>query len=192
MVGKTDKYSAMSACPSEEIAAYIDGELGTALEADMDAHFSVCQVCSFELNQQKRFLMELDAGLSCGDTIKLPHNFAKVIVANAESNVNGLRCSGERYDAFFVCAGLALFTLFVLGPDASRIIAGFGQIFEQMTIIGGFFGHLVYSLFWGVVIVIRSVAAQTSFDMVYALIMPFVAIISLAAASKRILRMRRI
>ena len=187
-----DNYLTASDCSTEEIAAYIDAELELAREIELEAHFSTCKTCSFELNEQKRFLRDLDASLNCEEPLELPANFTKIIVANAESNVSGLRRPGERYNALFICVGLTLFVLFVLGPEASRVIAGIWQIFEQMAIVGGFFGHLVYSLFLGVVIIIRSVAAQTSFDAVFTLLMTAVIIISVGAASKRVLRMRRV
>jgi hypothetical protein len=187
-----DKYLAASGCSIEEIAAYIDGELETAREAEMEAHFSTCRSCSFELNEQKRFLRDLDASLNCEEPIELPANFTKVIVANAESNVSGLRRPGERYNALFICAGFILFALFALGPEASRVIAGIGQIFEQMAIVGGFFGHLVYSLFLGIIIIIRSIAAQASGETIFGPAMSVVIILSLAAASKRVLSMRRV
>ena len=191
-MGKMDNYLQPSNCSTEEIAAYIDGELEKAREAEMDAHFSSCKTCAFELNEQKRFLRDLETSLNFGEPIELPANFTRVIVANAESNVSGLRRPGERYNALFICAGLMLFVLFALGPEASRVIAGAGQIFEQMAIVGGFFGHLVYSVFLGIVIIIRSIAAQTSFDTAFTLAMTVVIVLSLAAASKRVLSMRRI
>jgi hypothetical protein len=179
-------------CPTEEIAAYIDGELDAAREIELEAHFSECTVCSFELNEQKRFLRDLDASLNCEEPLDLPVNFTKVIVTNAESSVSGLRRSNERYNALFICAGLTIFVLFALGPEASRVIAAVGQILEQIAIVGGFFGHIVYSVFLGVVIILRSMAAQTSFDLVFTLAMCVIIIFSLTAVSKRVLRMRRV
>ena len=63
-------------CPSNEIAAYIDGELSLSHELELDAHFAHCQVCSNELNQQKLFLRQLDASLKHESELELPENFA--------------------------------------------------------------------------------------------------------------------
>src|SRR5690349_12215641 len=107
-------------CPSYEIAAYIDGELDQSRELELSMHFAACDVCSQELNQQKQFLCELDAGLK--GEIELPSDFAKTVIANAESTVSGLRRPRERFNALFICAALSLFALFALGPDAGKVL----------------------------------------------------------------------
>src|SRR2546421_46883 len=112
------------ACPLDEIASYIDGELDAPREMELDAHFSQCAACSDELNLQKQFLCSLESSLKHESELELPPNFTKQIVANAESTVSGLRRPRERFNALFICAGLMLFILFALGPDAGRVIDG--------------------------------------------------------------------
>ena len=161
-------YTNNSTCPSDEIAAYIDGELDASRELELDAHFLTCSACSDEIKQQKQFLCELDANLRDAGEIDLPANFTKTIVANAESTVSGLRRPRERFNALFICAGLFLFALFALGTDASRVFRGLAVAFDQIAAVGGFFGHLVYSVFLGVAIIVRSLAAQLRFDLLIA------------------------
>lgn len=178
-------------CLSDEIAAYIDGELEPQRELELEMHMADCAFCRSELNEQKRFLRELDASLKGENDLVLPDDFTRLIVTNAESNVSGLRRPGERFNAFFICAGLALFVLFAIGPDASAMAAGLSQVMDQSLAVGGFFGHLVYSLFLGVVIILRSTAAQVDLGTVYALAMSVVIVLSLTAASKRAAKIRR-
>lgn len=151
-------------CPTDEIAAYIDGELNQSRELELDVHFAGCSKCTADLNDQKQFLQSLDLSLKQDKEIDLPENFTKVVVANAESNVSGLRRPSERYNALFVCAGLLLFVLFALGADATRLFDGVVSFAEQVAAVGGFFGHLIYSFFVGLTIIVRSVASQTRFD----------------------------
>src|SRR5438445_5520441 len=102
-------------CPTDEIAAYIDGEMDAAREFELETHLAACEICSLELNQQKQFLASLNSSLKHEGDLELPANFTKLIVANAESTVSGLRRPRERFNAMFICAGLFLFALFALG-----------------------------------------------------------------------------
>src|SRR5258706_6639597 len=178
-------------CPTDDIAAYIDGEMSPMRELEMDAHLAGCDICSLELNQQKQFLCGLNSSLKHEDEIELPPNFTKLIVANAESTVTGLRRPRERFNAIFICAGLFLFALFALGAEGGKALDSISNIFEQITAVGGFFGHLIYSVFIGVAIILRSVAAQFRVDALAAAVAAGLFAVSLTAISRRVLRMRR-
>lgn len=142
-------------CPVDEIAAYIDGELAASREMELDLHFAGCSSCNQELNQQKQFLQSLELSLK-EEAVELPPDFAKIVVANAESNVSGLRRPRERYNAIFISAALGLFVLFALGAQA-------GVLVDQVTAVGSFFGHLIYSFFIGLTIIARNLASQFEF-----------------------------
>lgn len=181
-----------SRCPSEEIAAYIDGELIPNREIELDAHFVECSICADELNQQKQFLCQLDLSLKQGTDLDLPADFTKTIVANAESTVSGLRRPRERFNALFICAALFLFVLFASGPDAERFLNGVSVVFDQIMAVGSFFGHLIYSVFIGVSIILRSFAAQVRYDMAIAVVLTAISAVSLMFISRRVLRIRRV
>jgi len=178
-------------CPSDEIAAYIDGELDVTREIYLDAHLVTCAACSEELNLQKQFLCELDAGLRVEGEFSLPADFTKTIVANAESTVSGLRRPREQFNALFICAGLFLFALFTLGADAAKIFNGLVVAVEQVAAVGSFFGHLVYSIFLGLAIVVRSFAVQFRFDLIIAVLLTAAIAASLMFASRRARRLLR-
>ena len=146
----------LSACPSDEISAYIDGELTGPREIELDLHFASCPACNHELNELKQFLRGLDDTLRLEGDLELPKDFTKIVVANAESSVTGLRRPRERFNAIFICAGLSLFILFALGAQA-------GTLLDQIAAVGGFFGHLIYSFFIGLAIIVRSIASQSEF-----------------------------
>ena len=181
-----------NSCPTDEIAAYIDGELSLEHESEMDIHLAGCPICSHQLTQQKQFLCGLNSSLKNECEIELPANFTKLIVAGAESTVSGLRKPRERFNAIFICAGLSLFVLFAMGAEAGKVFASVAVIIEQISAVGSFFGHLAYSVFVGVVMVLRSLAGQFRLDAVMvALVVGFLAV-TVMFFSRKLLRMRRV
>ncbi|MFT3744714.1 MAG: zf-HC2 domain-containing protein [Pyrinomonadaceae bacterium] len=178
-------------CPTHEISAYIDGELDLVRELELESHFASCELCSEELNQQKQFLCSLNSSLKQEREIELPKDFTKHIVANAESNVSGLRGSRERYNAMFICAALFLFVLFAMGAEADKMFQSAYGFLGQSAAVLGFFGHLVYSLFVGVVIVVRSFASQFRLDVVVVMAVAGFFAAALMLVSRKVLSMRR-
>jgi len=147
-----------------EIAAYIDGELLSREELELEMHLVVCRHCSEELNEQKKLLCALDYALENEVEIKLPANFTRVVVANAESKVNGLRQPQERSKALFVCAALFLLVLLGLGGETETVLNTFGKFAEQFLAVGGFVWNLIYDVSVGAAIVLRSLSSQFIFN----------------------------
>ncbi len=181
-----------SECPSFEIAAYIDGELDPARESDLGQHFAACAVCSAELNQQKHFLCTLSSSLMHEQEIELPRDFAKTIVANAESSVNGLRRPRERFNAVFICATLFLFGLFALGAESGGGIGRLIDIYEKLSAAAGFFAHATYSFLLGLGFVVRTLGEQTHIPVAVSLLSVMLFSIVLILVSSRWIRFRRI
>jgi hypothetical protein len=144
-----------------DIAAYLDGELLADRELSLEMHLAGCSECGDELNLQKQLLLGLDDGLKNGADIELPPDFARVIVANAESTVAGLRRSRERFNALFIGGGLGLFVLLSFGVGA-----GTSLFFEQMSAVASFVGHFFYDLFVGVVVILRTAASHFRSDVI--------------------------
>jgi hypothetical protein len=145
-------------CPSADIAAYIDGELSPDAELFLEHHFANCRVCSTELNEQKHFLNALNSSLT--PDLEIPADFTKRIVANADSNVSGLRRRSEWLHAMFVCAGLLFFVLFTLGANARGAFLPFFDIAGRIAAVFVFAFHLVYDITFGVVVILRTIVAQ--------------------------------
>jgi len=150
-------------CPRTEIAAYIDGELTSREEFDLELHFAGCDVCAGELNEQKKLLCALDFALDDRDEFELPENFTKVVVANAESNVKGLRCPRERNRALLVFAALGLFVFLGLGAETSKTFAAAGAITEQLFAVGSFIVHFVHDIAVATTVIFRSLCLQFVF-----------------------------
>lgn len=180
------RYSQLeNACQSADISSYIDGELSPSRELELELHFSGCESCLAELNLQKKFLIALDHALESEEEIDVPANFTQVVVANAESRVNGLRRPAERFHAFFVCFGLFLVIIFALGSSGSR--TAFDALFvvlDKVTAVGSFAAHVAYDIAIGAVIVIRSLASQVVFGSSLTLLFPGLAAVYLFVVSR--------
>lgn len=160
MISQTSKIE----CPRSELAAYIDGELSPHKEIELEKHLAACRICASELNEQKRFLCALDFALEGKKEFALPENFTKIVVANAESKVSGLRSPKERLDAIFVIAALFLTFLLSLGGEVRNVAATFVQFGEQLLTVGGFTWHLVYNIAFGTAILLRSISSQVVYN----------------------------
>jgi predicted anti-sigma-YlaC factor YlaD len=191
LVNTTDNAFGPETCAAVDIAAYLDGELSFEDERELEDHFSICSNCSEELNHQKQFLCCLDASLKNEHDLELPPDFARSVVANAEANVTGLRRPSEVYNSLFVCAALALFILFAAGAGANEILGRAYDVIDRVTIVGGFFTHLVYDIFLGIAIVVRSFAAQFRVDIIMAVLLSIFLAAPTVFLSRKVLRVGR-
>ena len=178
-------------CPSDDIAAYIDGELSLAHELELDGHFADCPVCNGELNQQKQFLRHLDISLQHENEIELPANFTKQIVANAESTVSGLRRPRERFNAAFICAGLALFALFAMGAEAGNLVSKLTVVLEKTAAVADIFGHAVYSFFVGMAVIVRTLASEFQIGLATVIALFLIFTVFYLFVSRKVLSARR-
>lgn len=119
-----------------------------------------CRVCALELNQQKALLCALSASQFSQGEIELPKNFTKVVVANAESRVGGLRGSSERFNAAAISFVLLLLALFALGADARNEFTGLLSLAEKTVAVAWFVSHLAYDVSIGTIVILRSLTGQ--------------------------------
>ncbi len=180
-------------CPHFELTAYIDGELNGRDELMLEMHLAHCSTCASALNEQKKLLCFLDSAMLEKNEIDVPTNFAKIVVANAQGRVSGLRQPGERFRALFVCSGLFFLVLLGLGNETQAVVKTFIIFSEQLFAVGGFVWHFVYDFAFGMAIILRSLSSQflfnssTSFAFVIVLFL-----ISLAFLSRLVLRFSRV
>ncbi|MBS1792624.1 MAG: zf-HC2 domain-containing protein [Acidobacteria bacterium] len=155
-----DQSANQTLCPRREIVAYLDGELAPRAEMELEMHLASCAVCTKELNDQKKILHALDFALDEAPELELPENFTKVVVANAESNVRGLRCPRERNRALMVGALLFLMVLFGLGAESSKAAEAVGGVADQLMAVGSFFMRFGHDLTVAVTVILRSLCLQ--------------------------------
>lgn len=117
----------MRDCQSEQIAAYLDGELDDAARLPFEAHLKECSACGAELVEQRRLLCALDSVLSRGSDLPLPANFARMVAAHAESDMSGVREHREHGRALRLCVLLTVASLALLGVAARVLVFGFAR-----------------------------------------------------------------
>ena len=147
-----------------EIVAYIDGELLPREEIELESHLAICGECRKDINEQKKLLCVLNFALEDEKEFKLPENFTKIVVANAESKVSGLRRPQERPTALIVCAVLFLLVLLGLGRETEAVFNTLADFAEQFLVVAGFAFHLFYDIALGAAIVFRSVGSHLIYN----------------------------
>lgn len=143
-----------------DIAAYIDGELLPREELEIETHLAACGECRTELNEQKKLLCVLNFALDDEKAFELPENFTKIVVANAESKVSGLRRPQERSKALLVCTALFALILLGFGRETETVLNTFTGFAEQFLVVIGFVFHLFYDIALGLAIILRSIGSQ--------------------------------
>lgn len=161
-----------SICPREEIAAYIDGELSSREEMNLDLHLSNCKTCLDELNSQKKVSTTLEILLEDkADDFELPANFTKIITAKAESNVSGLRQPKERLSAFIIFAVLIALVIVGLGSRIDTIWFAFEKIAGQILVVGGFIWHTILDIGKVFSVILRALSQHFIYSSVSALLL---------------------
>jgi anti-sigma factor RsiW len=147
-------------CPRADIQAFLDGELPSGAELELEHHLTECARCRSELNEQKLLLFAIDEAFDEHHGIDVPENFAKVVAVNAESSVRGLRCPVERGRALMVCAALALLLFFGLGADAVSAFGVVSTAADGLLAVGGLFAHLVSDIVVAFSVLVRPFCSQ--------------------------------
>jgi anti-sigma factor RsiW len=179
------------ACPSPDLAAYIDGELSSHDELKLEMHLAGCRTCADDLNLQKSFLNALDSSLDDEAEIQLPKDFTKTVVANAESRVSGLRHPHELRNAALICIGLLLFSLFALGSTTERSLAVIATVIDKLLAVVTSGWHVIYDLGLGSSIVLRSLASNFFFGSGGTALAFFALLVLSLYLFSRLLRLRR-
>lgn len=111
-----------STCDTENIAAYIDGELDSVRRVALEQHIEQCNRCASELQAQRLFMCELDSALASPFNLAVPPNFAQVVAVHAESDMRGVRHRSEHTKALRFCIILSLAAFALLGVASSKAV----------------------------------------------------------------------
>ena len=190
----TDETVHHSACQSEEIAAYLDGELDSVVRQLFEEHLKECRSCASSLEEQKRLLCMLDFALGSGGVggetaLPLPKDFAQLVAVRAESDMSGVRRSSEHGVALRVCAVLTLVSFALLGGAAmsEAVIRPASALFRQGAIILDFTWHVLYDAGAGLTVISRDFGGHLLFES-----HPLILLGSLLLAVALVLLLRRL
>lgn len=156
-------------CPSEEIAAYLDGELNAQAASLFEQHLKECATCAAELLDQRRLLCTLDFALG-GDekgSIALPKNFSQIVAAHAQSDLRNLRQErAERGRALRICLVLAALSFALLGSAAvsESVLKPLGVLVRHAGTVLGFVGRALYDFGAGLAVIARAFGGHTIFE----------------------------
>lgn len=132
-------------CEPENIAAYIEGDLHPSARLALEEHLKQCDSCVLELQEQRRFMCELDSAFSSSFDLAVPPNFAQVVAVRAESDMRGVRNTAEHKRALQFCILLGLAAFVFLGAAASKAeIAGAATSINKAAGILGLVARTIY------------------------------------------------
>lgn len=148
-----------STCQIEQIAAYLDDELDGVALIEFETHLDTCKLCRTELNEQRGLLGTLNFALTDKSELPLPANFARVVAAHAESDMSGMRTSGEHRRAFTWCAILAAASVALLGVAARTYAANFLRtVGRPFSVAVDLVWTTVYDAVTGLVVISRVIS----------------------------------
>ena len=143
-------------CQSDQIAAYLDGELDECVRLLLEGHIKECSRCRADLVEQQRLLCALDSAFLDEANLPLPRNFAKAVAAHAESDMSGMRNRREYGSALVVCAGLAIAAFGSLGAATSSVVFGVARrIVYQVAGVFGLAWAALYDALSGLAVISR-------------------------------------
>ena len=154
-----------SACMSEEVVAYLDGELDARAHALFERHLDGCARCAEALEAEKRFSRELDSALAIEPQLEMPKNFAQVVAARAQADLSGVRRAPERRRALRLCAVLLVVACALTGGAAltEAVLAPLRAVWKFGAAVLGFLGHALYDAGAGVAVISRGVGGRLLF-----------------------------
>jgi anti-sigma factor RsiW len=146
-------------CQTENIAAYIEGDLEPALRAALEEHLKECAPCASELQALRVFMCELDSALASPFDLAVPVNFAQIVAVNAESDMSGARDRAEHTKALRYCLVLGLVAFALLGFASSKaIILNVRAVAGKMFGVFGFFAKTSFDAAAGFAVISRVVS----------------------------------
>ena len=152
---------------SEEIAAYLDGELCATARSEVEQHLKGCSACKGWLHEQQLLLCTLDFALNDDPALLLPVNFSQVVAAHAVADMSGLRQRSEHGRALKLCAALLAASLVLLLGGAALS----ETVLKPIVAVGRRLASL-FDLLWqvfrgagtGVMIILRAVSRHFIFE----------------------------
>ena len=146
-------------CETENIAAYIEGDLEPGLHSALEVHLKECGRCAGELQSQRLFMRELDFALASPFDLAVPPNFAQVVAVHAESDMRGARDTTEHARALRYCVILGLAAFALLGFASSKsVILNVRAFATRVLGMLGFLTEAIFNAAAGFILIARVVS----------------------------------
>ncbi len=151
---------------SEDIAAYLDGELEAPAVALFEEHLKACLPCAREVAAQRRLLRALDCALKDEPSLVLPANFAEIVAAHAESDMSGVRQRAEHWRALRVSLILLAAACALLGGAAltDSVLSPATALLRYAASISNLVWHTLYNFGDGIALILRAVGRRFVFE----------------------------
>lgn len=144
--------------PCSRLHEYLDGDLSSSDTREFASHLLGCERCSKDHSLYHQLAREFD-NLPPAD-FELPKHFSKVVAANAESQVSGLRKPSERRKTLIIVCGLAVVLFVFLGVNIQSVLRFVSFVAERIgAVLSVVFGFL-FNLCLGVIVILRVAATQ--------------------------------
>jgi anti-sigma factor RsiW len=146
-----------NSCGSEEIAAYLDGELSEAARSTFERHVAECAPCTEQLREQRRLLCALDVALSAERSLPIPSDFARIVAAHAQTDMSGVRARSENRRALCLCLLLATLAALLIGSAAlsESVLGPVWALAKPAATVIAFFGRMLYNVGAGLAVFSR-------------------------------------
>lgn len=152
-------------CESENIAAYIEGDLDPTIRLALESHLQECSRCAAELQEQRQFMCELDSALAGRFDLAVPPNFAQVVAVHAASDMRGVRDSSEHARALRYCLVLGLAAFALLGFASSKaVVLSVKSVAAKVFAFFGFFLEAAFNALAGAVLIARVISRSLFVD----------------------------
>jgi anti-sigma factor RsiW len=175
-------------CETENIAAYIEGDLEPDLHAALEEHLKECAPCASELQAQRLFMCELDSALASPFDLAVPPNFAQVVAVHAESDMRGVRDGAEHARALRFCIILGLAAFALLGFASSKaVILSVRSFASKVLGVLSFSGEVIFNAAAGFTVISRVVSRGLIADSVFAGVAGLLLVILAIALLSRLL-----
>jgi len=138
------------------IAPYLEGDLDPSMISSLEQHLSVCRECRDEVRLQKQMLCELDAAFSSPAELEVPQDFARMVAAQAESDMSGARTGAERKKALQLSLLLGLASFSLIGVTAGGSLLAAGEILSaKIVFLVSLLGKALYDAGAGLAVILR-------------------------------------
>lgn len=153
---------------SAEAAAYLDGELDAHSLVQFEKHLLECHFCAEELRQQRQLLCVLDFALRpSDDSVELPSDFSRIITANAESDMSGVRTRIENRRALRFSLALLVAAFVLLGSAAlyTSVLIPIKMVVRSSGSVIGFAWYALYNAGVGAAVILRPLGRRLLFEL---------------------------